>query len=121
MAADTRVRAILVEARRLLSMPGGGSWCTGTAARSINGLPVDYYTPSACMWCLTGAVWRAAFNMGDGRGVQKAAIDLLASDPVVRKDHPTTRALQRWNDDVAGYGDVIALIDRAIAREEQHG
>jgi hypothetical protein len=104
--APADARTILADARALLSDPE--RWTTGTLAQREDGLPVDPWSPSACCWCLVGALQCVARRGGAPYSDEYAA---------------AYRALNRLLDqsdavdfnDTAEHEDVLALLDRAIA------
>ncbi|HUQ94994.1 MAG TPA: hypothetical protein VM120_25165, partial [Bryobacteraceae bacterium] len=66
--------------------------------------------PEACSWCLSGAV-RAENSSWSSRRIRRILTEEVG------------RILAEWNDDpTTTHGDVMALLDRCIARaEEQEG
>lgn len=95
-------RDVLVKARELLAEPG--RWTQETAARDAAGLPVGATSDAAVCWCLIGAL----DAVRDGTTALAQLRRTLGCSSV-----------SAWNDaPERTHADVLALLDRAIAKEE---
>lgn len=129
--SDT-VLAILRSARKLLSK--NGNWTKGNLARDSDGIVVDVTDPSACKFCLMGAIYVAAHRQGIVQPTESNAefygeFDVggllfgvtTALRPFVPEYFGSTtsipfRFLWRFNDhEDTTQLDVIAALDDAIA------
>lgn len=100
---------ILQAARELISVPE--RWTRGTHARDASGMPVPPYSPSACCWCLSGALWRVCGGVPPDP-VNEALVRVLDA----RKSRQTYTG---FNDNRRnGHGSILGFLDQAIALEE---
>lgn len=98
------VRDHLIAARALIER----GWCQRNYATDARGLAVEERDPSACAWCVLGAVWATEQASGSS--------DVLARLREAAKLR--RRQLHDWNDAPGRTrADVLALFDRVIAAE----
>ena len=101
-------------------------WNQNNFAQNAAGEPVQPEEGSACSWCLTGALARAAQNIGVSARVlpYRAALKALQEAVPFRarggfKDFDAVTDLTAFNDFFTRTADeVIALVDAAITRVE---
>ena len=96
-------KEILTEARGFIER----GWTQGICARDSDGEPVPAKDPSACEWCVVGAVWAA---LPEGRIISDYT-DLLTGQA------PYDVALFNDNEDTTKE-DILKVFDEAIARCE---
>lgn len=98
--------AVLREARKLLKR----GWCQGAPARDAEGLSVGELKPTACRWCLLGAISFA--SRGEPALYRKAEKILRVATG--------WEMLALWNDVInRTQAEVLAAVDRAIALGER--
>jgi len=104
----------LKDARALLSQPG--AWTQGFYARDSRGASIRASEPSACSWCIQGALFKVLGVVGSipTSDVRRVQTPLLQHAGVT-----DTAELWCWNDQPGRTQDeVLALFDKAIAAEE---
>ena len=102
-----RLRELLVEEDR---------WTQYAEARNNDGYPVRHYSKFACSWCLTGAVARIANEHPEVKNGYHRLLSALNHELRITGHIPD---IQEWNDtEDRTYGEVIALLDRAIRRKK---
>ena len=113
------VLEVLKGARELLSSPS--RWARFASARDHGGIAVSVFNKQACRWCLTGAVMKAA----ELRAENSLACEInfvQATFAVLQQELPVEFSgvrcdLAAFNDAAfIEHEDVLALIDKAIAR-----
>ncbi len=90
-------------------------WTTEVYARDAAGRPVSAVDPTACRWCLTGAMIRC---YTDPDQADAAEAKLLAAwarwEPRAHEQNPTASTLTGWNDAFGRtFEDVKALVEEA--------
>ncbi len=103
---------VLRAARVKISIPA--AWCRDWFAKDAAGRNVPVSDPSACAWCVRGAV--LAVTPGHGWSDARAAADDLL-DHVSNAPPGRTVAIVSDNPRTT-HADVMAIFDRAIARAE---
>lgn len=75
-------------------------WTTDYAARNMIGNEVSYKDPSACCWCMIGAI-------------QRCYGPSVAEDIMIKvRTHLGTRFITHWNDDpIRSFQDVRNLVE----------
>jgi hypothetical protein len=115
MDMESKLTAGLRRVRELIVK----GWCKGSnafAAPDENGLreAVEYDDPRAVSWCLNGAAWNAALDTCNGSEIRSALWNALPDGSCAYFSR-----LQGWNDtSERTHGEVLAVIDTAIARSE---
>ena len=103
---EPEVRRVLERTRELVV----AGWCQGSFARTAAGEAVGYNNEEAERWCLSGAVNRAACDVGGLWAGAEGAYTVLQGalgEEVF---------LSWWNDQPGrGRSEVLALIDRVLA------
>jgi hypothetical protein len=107
---------VLRQTRELLSSPS--RWTKETFARDARGNEVSEVDPSACRWCLIGAIGRVSRDLGfEYLTFRNPTCDILdAFAPVDERDRPLLLASIN---DTGGRKAVLALLDRAIEAESK--
>lgn len=87
-------------------------WCQGYYARDAVGRDVSYNSPSACSYCLSGALWASATAAGLDVHAVDRCFDLLRHgvselNPMIWQDKP-----ERTKEEV------LARFDQAIVKAE---
>lgn len=105
------VKEVLVQARQKIDAPE--KWTQGAFGRNADGDYLGLCDPSACRWCVAGAVCEVA----ESSPLEDAAIAVLAE--LVPKPPPTAMdgSVAHFND-THTHAEVLALLDRAIASLE---
>jgi hypothetical protein len=102
------VREHLIAARALVAL----GWCQGADAKDADGRMVYAKDPAASTWCVMGAL-RAADPLWNS--TFQCAVDAFRSAARLRRS-----SIAAWNDrPVTTQAYVLAVFDRAIAREAQ--
>lgn len=103
------IKEVLQKARALIADPE--RWTREALARTSEGWEVRGDNPTACRWCVVGAI--QAIALGAGVATWPATVALLPFIPH-HADVPS------WNDDPkTTHADVLAAFDAAIARAEE--
>jgi hypothetical protein len=109
MANEATAVDILRQARQLLAKPNG--WTKGWAAQAEDGTVVGVRDKSASKFCASGAVIRAAYELGvDGSQEERAAMVGYSSET------PFPFLLTAFNDSQQTIQPVIEAFDRAITK-----
>jgi hypothetical protein len=114
-------KEVLIAARKLIENPDrrtSGAW-----ARNATGEPIDPQAPDACQFCSTGAVRRAARNIGEQHWVTNSChmLDVAATEMKSQTFRP---GQHRAFNDREDHAAVLAMFDRAIensSREHRPG
>jgi len=80
-------------------------WCQGSWALNANGMAVESTSPTACKWCLMGAIYSLGLPYMGRAIITKRLEDLL----------PEELLLTEFNDYQTSRDPILALIDKAIA------
>lgn len=106
------LHAIFFDARTLLTDPA--RWHRGSFARDAQGHAVAYHAPTACAWCIAGAVLHCADAFAD-RPWGLDALKFLTLVRVGMTSLDPAGHLAGWNDQSdRQHADVLALLDAAI-------
>lgn len=101
-------KQVLIGARNLIANVG---WCQRSSAVDRAGWRVPYDSPSACGFCIIGAVGRAALDLGGDRA--RVVNDTLDAIELRLGD-----AIGGWNDDPhRTKSDVLEMFDTLIESE----
>lgn len=109
-------RTALLQVRALLAEPE--RWCKCSPACDAIGGGVNPVDPTACRWCLDGAI---QFVVGDDPELLAKVRTII--HPVARRLYPYRRGFSHMgvNDDPATtHADILAVLDAAI-EEASHG
>ena len=108
-----KVIEVLTQTRTLLSKPG--VWCQGTAARDINGNPVDSRSDMAIRFCMIGSFKKYALIYKEEDQVHLAlCLTLELRSPAQTSQ---ARPLSEWNDySSRRKSQVLSLYDATIER-----
>jgi hypothetical protein len=99
-------RKILLRAAELVVM----GWTRGSAARNEHAERVQGTNPTAISWCLSGAVYRALFEIGGIDGYQDRGAGIIQSVNFWwRLMRPLYRVLEKrgWPDHVLAWNDYL--------------
>ena len=106
-----RPQRILTKARALIER----GWVQGYEATSASGWRVDAWSPSACAWCITGALDRATTDLGFRDVEFVVAQNLLKTMALGTADHYKYVSLEAFNDDPKRTkASVLAVLTLAI-------
>lgn len=113
MRTPNHVRDVLIEARRLIA----AGWCQGGFARcDAGGCKID--DPAATHFCIVGALRAAGYRVTRGAPNRTLAAELLVSQAMTGLEIYAVN-LVLWNDRPGRtQEEVLALLDRALARQE---
>lgn len=98
------VRVVRAARRRIADKR---QWTSGAAAKDANGYSINVRSPNAVAWCATGALQRAALDLGAEEGVAADLFGLVAH-------YGDGRPLVEINDGGgpgSGHGAVLAAFD----------
>ena len=101
------VLVALRAARRLLTPKK--RWTQAASARNTRGRSVEPVSKAAACWCLMGAIERVTAGPGSQNNTE--GMCLMA----IRDATPNLRSIVQYNDQ-STHAQVLALLDRAIAR-----
>jgi len=110
---------VLVEARRLISVPG--SWTKGAVARDKEGEALGLANSRrACRWCAVGAVYRAHAQISDGTVFDDVNALRALSEVIAPQGNPNESAwlntISSVNDaELTRHKDVLDIFDAAIS------
>ena len=95
----------LTRVRKLIEAPE--SWIQNNIAEDAAGNAIYSYDPTACRFCLLGAIHRVAHAQG-------RALDMIECLHAVDDDQQLGDGIPEFNDS-ATHSEVLALLDRAIS------
>ncbi len=103
---------VLRAAREQISDPA--NWCKGSFAKNYAGKSVQPWDPTACQWCLGGAIGAqdAKTNLMRAQAIWQDLLDLLRT--AAGEDGFVSPA---YFNDTHTHEEVLALMDRALEVE----
>ena len=114
MAVNGMVLRLLIAARGYVEK----GWCRGAMARNARRVAVVPDSPSAVMWCASGAVRRAGLDLGSSVEKVNGCHNLLM-EGLSDREKAWNWSISEWNDrNSRKKEEVLALFDRAILKLE---